>query len=92
MKVYRKQDNLTIKLNTGVRLENITTALIKYIKPNGTQGQWTGVSDGTAISYNFTPSDLDPAGLWTVWVHITFADTSVSIGEASTFRVYEQGQ
>ena len=37
-------------------------------------------------------SDLDMAGNWTVWVHITFADTRISIGEPSTIKIYEEGE
>jgi hypothetical protein len=92
MKVYRKQNNLTLKLSTGIKLENIQTALIKYIKPNGAIGQWTGTVSGSQLTYQFTSTDLDRTGKWTVCAHITFVNTNVAVGEAATFIVYEQGQ
>lgn len=91
-KVYINQTNLTISLDTGETLTNVTTALIKYKKPDGTSGQWTATASGQSVSYAVSAGNLNVSGRWTIWAHITFANGKTSIGEPSVLTVYQEGQ
>lgn len=91
-KIYLLQSNLTISLNTGIALASVDVALIKYKKPNGTEGQWTATVVDSKIEYNVAAGDLDQDGEWTVWAHITYANSKVSVGEPATLIVYNEGE
>ena len=91
MKIYVGQSNLTLSMITNVTLTSVSSAVIKYKKPNSDEGQWSGTVNNTLVEYSFSDGDLNVAGTWTVWVYITFTNTKVSIGEPSTFEVYTQG-
>lgn len=92
MKIYVGQSNLTLSMITNVALTGVTTALIKYKKPDSNEGSWTGTVNNTLVEYVFSNGDIDVSGTWTVWVHITFTNGKVSIGEPTTFEVYNQGE
>ena len=92
MKIYVGQTNLTLSMITNVTLTNVTTALIKYIKPDSTEGSWTGTVNNTLVEYGFQTGDLNVSGTYTAWVYITFSNGKISIGEPSTFIVYNQGE
>jgi hypothetical protein len=54
-----------ILLDTGVDITDATLAEIKYQKPDGTTGSWTGVVDSTTkVKYVTLANDLDQAGQW----------------------------
>ena len=91
MKVYVNQSNLTLSLITNNTLTDVSSALIKYTRPDGTQGQWTGTVNGTLVEYAFQNGDLYASGTWVVWVYITFTSGKISIGEPSDLVVNEQG-
>lgn len=91
-KIYLLQSNLTISLNTGIALANVDEALIKYIKPDGTEGQWTATVVDSKIEYNIAAGNIDQIGEWTVWVNITFTNTKVSVGEPAKLIVYKEGE
>jgi hypothetical protein len=92
-KVYVGQTKLTIKLDTGSTLTNVTTALIKYIKPDRSTGQFTATVDDKEIYYDIVSvSDIDAAGIWSFYAHITYNDGKIIIGEKSTITVYSQGE
>ena len=91
-KIYVGQSNLTISLITGATLENVQAAKIKYKRPDGTQGEWTGTTSGQLVEYSTSNGDLPTAGTWTLWVYIVFNDNRISVGEPSTLVVYAEGQ
>jgi len=53
-----------IELDTGEDLSTGSNAKIKYKKPSGVTGEWTGVIDDTKITYTTIAGDIDEAGTW----------------------------
>jgi len=94
-KIYVGQTALTIRLTVG---QDITgaTCLVKYRKPDGTEGQWSAsiVTESTGeIGYTMADADqLDQSGLWTFWAYVTFSDGTVAPGEPIEKYVYSQGE
>ena len=94
-KIYKGQTALNIVLDTGMDLSTATSALIKYLKPDKTEGSWAATVDSPAtagkISYEIaSASDLDQSGGWKMWAYITLPQGTVP-GDCSTFTVYEEG-
>lgn len=94
-KIYVGQTMLTIKIFLDSDLTDVATALIKYIKPNKTQGQFTAVienADSGIIKYIvMNPSDLDISGNWKFWAHLTFSDTRVIASTPTTLEILKEG-
>ena len=94
-KIYVGQNKLTITCTVS---QDITaaTCLIKYIKPDGTTGSWTGTIQTAATGiyyYNIASTAiLDVAGTWVLWGHVTFSDTKVGVGEPVNVVVYTEGK
>lgn len=93
-KIYLNQTDLRFTAQTGVTLTGATGLLIKYIKPDGTTGQWVGTISGTQdIYYDFSdPSGLDQLDWWTLWGYAIAADGREVAGIAYKIRVWKQGQ
>ena len=92
MKVYVNQTNLTLTLNAGMNLTSVSSALIKYIKPDLTRGSWTATADGLNVIYNINNGDLDQSGKWIVWAEVTFTNNKISIGESNYLQIYNVGE
>lgn len=91
--IFKNQNKLRLKLTTSVDITGATSKLIKYKKPDGTEGQFTAASldDSTGvIYYDFTGTELDQAGRWEFWAYITFSDSRVAPGEKITIEVIEE--
>lgn len=94
-KYYVGQEWLRIELTTGVNLTGITGPLIKYRKPSGTYGQFVATVSDIAngiLRYDFTTGDLDEAGTWVFWSHVTFSDGRLAQGEPVEVDVYYEGE
>jgi hypothetical protein len=63
MEIY--QNNVvSILLDTGINI-SAYDVYIKYRKPNGISGSWTGtVSNLTKVLYTTSVLDLDTVGIW----------------------------
>ena len=93
-KVYVNQTFLTVTLDTKQDITDYQIALIKYRKPSGATGQFTATIQNAAsgiISYRFTTGQLNEAGQWIFWAHITFNNGDFAAGEPSFLMVYEEG-
>jgi len=94
-RVYQNQTKLTLIFEADESLEGVTDMLVKYKKPDKTEGQWIGTItdiDNGVIHYEIeTQNDLDQLGLWTVWPYATFADGKSLPGDASKMRVSKEG-
>ena len=92
-KIYVGQTALTMKLDTKISLSTAATAVMKYEKPDGTEGQWVCATDVDGyISYNIVnATDLDQAGVWKRWAEITFTSGKWAPGDPVTFIVYNVG-
>ena len=61
-----------IRLTSSTTISSITSPLVKYRKPSGTAGSWTGVLNGTTnLQYTTSAGDIDEKGVWTFQGHGT---------------------
>lgn len=94
-KIYINQTALEIIVTVGIDITGALALLIKYTKPDGTSGSFNAVStDDTngIIKYEIdSSSDIDQAGLWHFWGHITFSDGSFAAGESHEEIIYLEG-
>lgn len=94
--IYKNQTALVLRFDTGIDLSTASAAVIKYIKPDGTAGQFSAVldsptTDGT-ISYTVASStDLDQSGYWKMWAYVTFGGTTYAPGSVEKVLVREEG-
>ncbi len=93
-KIYLDQSNLKITAETGVTVTGALSQVIKFIKPDGSTGEWDATIDGTEdIFYEFSePSELDQLGVWVFWAYVVFADGRNAPGEPEKIEVFEQGK
>lgn len=97
-KIYKNQENLRIKLTTGVSIVDATIKKIKYEKPDGTEGSWNAeVEDATNgiiyydVKITANGADIDQVGIWKFWAFITFSDGRSAPGEVIEQRIYAEG-
>ena len=76
--------NQTLKLNTGTDLTG-TTVRIRYIKPDGTTGTFSGSISGEQVTHKFTTSDIDQTGTWFFQAEVT-SGTDLLVGEIARVR------
>lgn len=94
-KIYVGQTALVITV--GVRC-NITgaTCTIKYKKPNGARGEFAAtIVNATTGVIRYTvssSSDIDQAGLWSLWAYVVFSDGTVAAGESCRIKIYKEGE
>lgn len=95
MKIFQNQTKLTIKLVLGSSIEDVQQALIKYRKPDRTEGSFVATVEsqiGGLISYVVqSPNDIDQYGAWDFWANITFNDGRNIVGSRSSVYVYKEG-
>ncbi len=94
-KVYLNQSSLRIHLTTGVDITGAVTKKIKYVKPDGTAGEWTAqIDDPTAgsIYYDLSGTELDQTDTWTLWAWIEFSDNRTAPGEPVKMIVHTEGE
>lgn len=91
-KIYLNKGSLRVTQDTGVDLSSVTSQVMKHRKPDGTEGSWAAtVTDTTKIFHNFVENELDQAGRWARWAHVTFSDGRTQAGEPVNFTVYKEG-
>ncbi len=93
-KIYTGQSSLTIRVSTTCSLVSAESCEIRYIKPDGTEGAFTAsVLDSSAgiISYDVNEGDIDQAGWWRFWAHITFTGGRSAPGDVQRVFVRREG-
>jgi hypothetical protein len=73
----------------------VASCKIKYVKPDGTSGFWTGVYDPVNRTISYTGavnSSYGIRGTWTFWPYVTLIDGRNYPGEAITYFIYEEGE
>lgn len=94
--IYKGQTKLEIILNTSLDLTGVSTSLIKYRKPSGETGEWVASIVDTVkgiIRYIVQSStDIDETGLWVLWAHVTYPDTTTIIGKPTEIFVKNEGE
>ena len=82
-------DQIVISLNTGSDISGESGFKIKYMKPDGTKGEWVATIDGT-MSVKYTTSsttpDLNIGGNWAVQSYI---GSLYLHGEIASIQVYD---
>lgn len=61
----------------NVDLSTATATTIRYRKPTGEEGTWTGTVNGTAVDYTTVADDIDEAGTWYFQAFAEYADGTV---------------
>ena len=93
-KIYVGQNKLRITLTGNVDITS-STPYIQYRKPDGTTGSWAGTIQTAAtgvVYYELVETtELNIAGVWTVWLYVVFSDSRVAYGEPYKFTVYDPG-
>jgi hypothetical protein len=93
-RIYKGQSALRITVKTFTDLEDITSAVIKYRKPDGSAGEFeAGVGDTAkgVIFHECIEGEIDRAGWWVFWAFITFADGRTAAGEAAKVFIWNEG-
>jgi hypothetical protein len=93
-RIFKGQSALRIVVKTFTDLEGITSALIKYRKPDGSTGEFSaGVGDTVkgVIFHECIEGEIDMAGWWALWAFITFADGRTAAGEAVKVFIWHEG-
>lgn len=95
-KVYDIQDYLRISATYTTDIKgNINSVKLKYIDPEGVEGEWDANHDTVSktIYYDLPQgTPLGKAGTWTVWSFLTFEDGRVIPGNPFKFRILEEGR
>lgn len=92
-RIYQTQEYLRIELSYTADI-TIVSAVIKYVDPNGDEGEWTAIVDepNKVIYYDLpVGSPLGVVGRWTVWNVATADDGRTIPGDTFKFMVYAEG-
>lgn len=93
--LFTNQTALTIQATVGENISGAQSLLIKYIKPDGTAGNFTAVSaddESGILQYAVTSEDdIDQSGPWVFWGYVTFADGKSAPGETYEQWFYPEG-
>lgn len=88
--------SITVELQrTGDTLDvsGASTFYIRYKKPDGTVGYWTGSLSGThQITYSASNSDIDAAGTWYMKGYVEYADGTKYQGEPVAVQIRRKWQ
>ena len=93
-KIYVNQSNLRYELDSKVILTEALETLIKYRKPDGTEGSWEAsiiALEPTVLYYEFAGGELNVSGEWTLWGYVVFADNRNAPGNSVKEKVYKEG-
>lgn len=88
-KIYVGDTGTDIILDCGQSIAAATTAAIKYKKPTGVTGTWTGsVYNTNYVLYTTDSDDLDVAGQWLLQSYVV-TPTGTWLGETTAMTVYD---
>ena len=90
MTIYQGENDIEIRLDTGVSLINATLINIRVVKPSGSAVTWVATRYGTTneITYTASSTDLDEIGDYVLRAYIEW-NTSKHLGEAATIQVLD---
>jgi hypothetical protein len=93
-RIFKGQTALHIMLKTFCDLEVILSAVITYLTPDGSIGEFAaGVADMAkgVIFHECIKGDITMTGWWSFWAFITFADGRTAAGEAAEVFIWAEG-
>ncbi|MDR0794946.1 MAG: hypothetical protein LBE79_02670 [Tannerella sp.] len=76
-------------------MEGIEKAVIKYRKPNKTEGEFSaavGDMEMGTIFHECIEGEIDVSGWWAFWAFVTFADGRTAAGEAAKVFIWKEGK
>lgn len=95
-KIFVGQSALRFVADTNVDITGATGTLIKYTKPDGSTGTFSAsildAEEGTIYYDVVNTTELDQAGVWYMWAHVTFSDGRVAQGVPVRVKVYVEGE
>jgi len=93
-RIFKGQSALRLTLRTFTDLEDILSAVIKFMKPNGITGEFAAAVGDVAkgvIFHECIEGDLDLSGWWSFWAFITFGDGRTAAGETAKVFIWNEG-
>lgn len=84
--VFLNDIGTLIKVDVGSDVSGASTKLIKYIKPDGTEGSWDSTVATQYLQYITVDGDLDQIGQWEVQAKVTLVGGTWH-GEVTRFEV-----
>lgn len=69
--IFKDDIGVVIQLDTGETVTGASAVAIKYRKPSGTTGTWTGTASTQYIQYTTQAGDIDEAGTWVLQAYVT---------------------
>jgi len=88
-KHYINEIGTDIILNCGTDISDATSVKIKYTKPDGTTGEWTGaVYNTNYVKYTLASGNLNAGGVWQLQAYVVSPNWT-GYGEMVEILVYE---
>lgn len=74
MPIFLGDYGIKITLECGKNISAASTLSIKYRKPKGDTGTWTGTLEGTtALYYTTVDGDIDELGEWLIQAYVVLS-------------------
>ena len=93
-KIFAGQSALRITVKTYTELEGVSEAVIKYRKPDGSNGSFPAaildVANGV-IFHECLEGEINKRGWWLFWAFVRFEDGRSTAGEAARVFVWREG-
>ena len=94
-RIYQGQSSLSLRVMTGCVLHGAQDCLIKFRKPDGTEGSFTAElldeMEGL-LSYDVQDGDLDQPGWWRFWAWVIFTDGRSAPGKSVRIYIHREGR
>jgi hypothetical protein len=84
--VFLNDIGTLIKVDVGSDVSLATAHLIKYVKPDGDEGEWDATVSTRYLQYVTTDGDLDQLGQWQVQAKVQ-TPSGTWHGEVTRFEV-----
>jgi len=95
MNIYIGETAVKITMDVGADITG-ASVVIKYKKPSGTTGSWSGTITDAAngiYEYDVITGDFKEGdgGKWLVWSYVVFANSKIGIGDPRPLYVLKEG-
>lgn len=84
---FLHDEGVTISAPVGIAVSGASSLWVKYKKPDGTSGKWSGVANGSDVEYTTTWPDLDVAGIWEYQSQVVGLSGLTAHGSINHFEV-----
>ena len=94
-RIYKGQSSLKITVKTYIDLSGAEECLVKFRKPDGTEGSFPGTiadeQDGI-IEYEIKPGEIDLSGWWRFWAFVSFIGGRTAPGVSRKVFIWDEGE